>query len=71
VSDIKDEHIDGLLSELNAGKSLQFTKEARLYNDGVDRGIMLVKAYREGNGLFQIPLPSVSPPAVEAKGCGT
>ena len=55
MSDIKDKDIDGLLTELNAGKSLIGYGEAQAWNDATDRAIRLVKSYRDGMGLFQDP----------------
>lgn len=57
MSDIKDEHIDGLLSELIAGKSLMCGTDTRVHNAATDRAITLVKEYREGRGLFQDAIP--------------
>lgn len=60
MSDIKDEHIDGILSELNAGKSLSAAPDARVHNAATDRAIVLIKEYREGRGLFQDVIPKHS-----------
>ena len=54
MSDIKDKDIDGLLTELNATKVISsFDPEWRGHNDGIDKAIRFIKAYREGRGLFQ------------------
>lgn len=55
MADILDKDIEGLLTELSAGKVIGARGEDQAYNSGVDRAIQLVKKYREGRGLFQDP----------------
>ncbi len=51
--DIKDSEIDGLLTELRAGKILGGRPTDKAFNDGVDRAVRAIIAYRNGIGLFQ------------------
>ena len=52
--DIKDEHVDGLRSEMIAGKRITKHPENQVWNDAHDRCISLLEEYRLGKGLFQI-----------------
>ena len=51
---IQHAEIEGLITELNAGKSLRFDEAARIHNAATDRAIALVRAYGEGRGLFSM-----------------
>ncbi len=51
--DITDKEIEGLLSEMNAGKSIKMGHDERIWNDAHDRCISLLNGYRDGKGLFQ------------------
>lgn len=57
MSAISEEHLKGLLTELNAGKVLlPTTAEGKAWNNATDRAIELIKDYQHGDGLFQILL---------------
>ena len=46
---------EGIVTELIAGKSLGIrTTEEMAHNNAIDRSIRIVKAYENGDGLFQI-----------------
>ena len=50
--------IEGLITELSAGKVLALTStmapENRGYNMGIDRAISLIRRYGEGKGMFSV-----------------
>lgn len=49
-----EEHWEGILTEIGAGKSFRNDELAKTWNAACDRAISIVSSYKNGEGLFQI-----------------
>ena len=66
MSDIKDKHISGLITEIGSNRALLPVDDKSIgWNMGIEKAIHFIKKYQSGDGLFQIETKKSKEPTDE------